>query len=117
MGNRQIDADSTLGSGIRITGNILGEGYLALHGEVQGDITIDGDLVIGQGAQVVGTVQAAQVTVQGVVDGDVVASGAVHAHADAVLTGSVTGTEFSMEEGAIVSATINTEFELPIELR
>jgi len=116
MPNTEADGTSTLGSGVSIQGRITGPSSLTVEGAVKGEIDIEGDLVIVQGAQVHGSVTAAFVSVGGTLDGDVVATGPVHAAAGATLRGTVKGESFSMEDGALVAATVTADFDLPEEL-
>jgi len=117
MRKHEADVASTLGSGISIQGRITGDSDLTVEGSVEGEIAIQGDLMIVAGAQVSGSVQAGVVTVEGSLEGDVVASGPVHAAAGSTLRGNVKGEAFSMDEGAMVAATVSSDFELPEELR
>ncbi|PIE06342.1 MAG: hypothetical protein CSA75_00065 [Sorangium cellulosum] len=119
---RKVDSDtalasSTVGSGICIKGRIIGDGDLSIEGTVEGEIAIQGDLTIAPDATVNGAIEAASVTIEGTYEGDIVSAGIVRAGAGAVVRGTVSGDSFSVDEGAVVSADISADFELPEELR
>ncbi len=108
---------STLGRGIAIKGRITGDGSLVIQGNVDGEIAIQGDLTIDADANVQGSVDATAIAIDGSFDGDIAASGPVRANAGSVVRGTVSGASFSMDDGAVVSATISADFDLPEELR
>jgi len=116
MRKLEADATSTLGSGTSIQGRITGDSNLTIEGTVQGDIAIQGELIVSAGAHVHGSVEASAVAVEGTIDGDIVAAGSVHAGAGATLRANVKGEAFSMDEGAVVVATVSADFDLPEEL-
>ena len=55
-----------------IVGNINGDGSLRVDGTVDGDITLDGCVFIGESGRVNGTITADELTISGVVDGNVI---------------------------------------------
>jgi cytoskeletal protein CcmA (bactofilin family) len=107
---------SVLGRGARVRGRISGEGDLRVEGEVEGDVTVSGDLVIEHGGSVVGDVGAASLVILGALKGDVDARGPVAVRAGASVEGDLSGSEVSLEEGAAFRGRIAADFELPPEL-
>ena len=107
---------STLGQGIVIRGKIAGDGDMEIEGTIEGELSIGGDLRIGQSAQVRARVEAGAVMIEGLYEGELLASGPVRAAAGATVQGTISTPGFSMEEGANVSVTIASDFELPAEL-
>jgi cytoskeletal protein CcmA (bactofilin family) len=107
---------SVLGHGTRVRGRVHGDGDLRVEGQVEGDVTLSGDLVIEEGAQIQGNVEAAAVTIGGTLTGDVSARGAVTIRATARVAGNMGGAEVSLEEGAEFTGRIEADFELPAEL-
>jgi cytoskeletal protein CcmA (bactofilin family) len=108
---------SVLGHGTRVRGRVQGDGDLRVEGQVEGDVTLTGDLVIEEGAQVQGNVEAAAVTISGALTGDVASRGPVAIRATARVTGNMGGSEVSLDEGAEFSGRIEADFELPAELQ
>jgi cytoskeletal protein CcmA (bactofilin family) len=68
---------SAIGPGIVIEGKIEGDGDIRIGGCVKGDVRVQGRLVIDSGAQILGSIEAAEVTLGGEVEGNIVASGQV----------------------------------------
>jgi cytoskeletal protein CcmA (bactofilin family) len=68
--------ESVLGSGVTIEGKMEGDGDVRIAGKFKGDIHIKGNLNI-QGAHLTAKINAEAVTIEGEVEGTVVASGQV----------------------------------------
>lgn len=98
-------------------GRIRGEGSLVVDGQVEGDVTVTGELAIGDSGTITGDIDAAAVSIGGVLTGDVAARGAVAIRASAKVVGNMGGAEVSIEEGASFIGRIEAEFDLPAELQ
>jgi cytoskeletal protein CcmA (bactofilin family) len=107
---------SVLGRGTRVRGRIQGEGDLRVEGAVEGDVNVTGELVIEDGAEIKGNVDAAVVTIGGTLTGDVASRGGIVVRASAKVSGNMGSPEVSLEEGAEFSGRIEADFELPAEL-
>src|ERR1700722_1982046 len=104
---------STIGSGARIRGRVTGDGNLVVAGEVEGDILIQGDVTIADGATCSSNIEGREVPVAGSLAGDVSASGAVTIGATARYRGNVRGTAVAIEDGAAFDGRIDCDFDLP----
>jgi cytoskeletal protein CcmA (bactofilin family) len=104
---------STIGSGARIRGRVTGDGNLVVAGEVEGDILVQGDVTIADGATCASNIEGHEVTIAGNLAGDVTASGAVTIGATARYRGNVRGTAVAIEDGAAFDGQIDCDFELP----
>ncbi|HXV79035.1 MAG TPA: polymer-forming cytoskeletal protein [Candidatus Binatia bacterium] len=69
--------ESVLGSGVNIEGKMEGDGNVRIAGKFKGDIHIKGNLNIQKGAHLMAKVTAEAVTIEGEIDGTVVANGQV----------------------------------------
>lgn len=69
--------ESVFGPGVTIEGKIEGDGDIRIGGKFKGDIQIKGDLNLDKGAKVSAKVQAANVTIGGELEGNVVAGAQV----------------------------------------
>ena len=107
---------SVLGRGTRVRGRIQGDGDLRVEGAIEGDVRVTGELLIDEGAEVQGNIEAAVVTIGGALTGDVTSRGGVVVRSSAKVSGNLGGPEVSLEEGAEFSGRIDADFELPAEL-
>ena len=62
-------------SGVVIEGSLNSNSETEISGRIDGDVTVDGRLILGQGSQVSGNVRTSSSRVEGVVDGKVECSG------------------------------------------
>ena len=110
------EAASVLGRGARVRGRVSGDGDLQVEGQIEGDVTLSGELSIDEAGSITGDVDAAAVTIAGALQGNVAARGAVTIRAGAKVEGNMGGAEVSLEEGASFVGRIEAEFDLPAEL-
>ncbi len=109
-------SDAVIGRTTRVRGRVSGDGDLLIEGNVEGDITMRGDLTIAEGGRATSTIEAGAVTLRGELDGDVRASGVVRIEAGARVRGDMQGESVSLEEGAEYVGRLDATFELPPEL-
>lgn len=103
---------SVVGSGTRITGRITGSGALRIEGQVVGDINVNGETELSEGASVEGNLHGESLDIAGSLLGDARASAAIAVRSSAKVRGELRGAEISIEAGARVSVRLETEFEL-----
>ena len=84
--------------------------------QISGEVALKGQLVVAAGAEITADVEARSVLVEGSVEGDVSASDDISVSASARVTGTLRGSNISVEEGATLSGRIEADFELPPEL-
>jgi cytoskeletal protein CcmA (bactofilin family) len=106
---------SVVGQSTVIRGNVNGEGSLDLLGRVEGDVTMSGDVVVGEQARVDGKVTGAQVSVSGTVVGDVRGTDSVIVDAGARVIGDLSAPRIGVGEGALVRGHVRTDGEPELE--
>lgn len=117
MASKRVGNSSSVISAVtEITGNISGEGSLRVEGKVKGAVSISGDLAIAEGATITGAVRAAELLLDGELDGDVESDGPVVIGARASYRGNLRGERVSVQPGASVSATLDTPFDLKLDI-
>ena len=107
---------SVLGSGIAWHGAIRGKGGVRVEGAFEGDITLDGMLVVGETGRVTCEhVHAETVIVAGALRGDVTAK-KVEIRKSGRVWGDVITESFSTEEGAFLRGQIQMEESVDLGL-
>jgi len=69
--------ESVLGSGVTIEGKLEGNGDVRIGGKFKGEIEIKGNLIIQKGARLAAKINAEDITIEGELEGTVVASGQI----------------------------------------
>lgn len=107
---------SVLGTGINWHGNLSGSGGVRIEGAFEGDITLQGLLVVGETGRVTCKhLQANVVIVAGAIRGDITAE-KVEIRATGRVWGDVVTAAFSTEEGAFLRGQIRMEDEVEVGL-
>lgn len=111
-----MTAGSVIGRGSVVRGNVRGEGDLEIHGRVEGDIHVTGDVTLGEEALVRGNITAAQVSVAGAVQGDLRGNEAVLIERGGRVIGDLTSPRIGIAPGALVRGGVRTDGEAPLAL-
>lgn len=99
-GGRTEEA-TVISKGVKIEGKLSCSGNIRLDGEVQGDISSQGVVIIGEFGKVNGQINADNITIGGKVTGTVKAKDKVVLEAKANLKGDITTKALMVEAGAI----------------
>ena len=106
--------DSVLGEGLAWKGSLSGNGGLRIDGAFDGDISVNGLLVIGSNGRVTcDEIRAVTVIIAGSVKGDVTAQ-RIEIMPTGRVWGDVVTTSFATEEGAFMRGQITMEDELDL---
>ena len=98
---------STILKGIKIKGEVRGEGNIRIEGELEGEIAIAGDCFIeGQGT-IQGNITSNNLHVAGTVLGNLTASDRVEIHATGKITGDIRVPRISIADGASVNGNVS----------
>jgi cytoskeletal protein CcmA (bactofilin family) len=90
-----------LGKNLTINGNISGEGSLIILGKFEGEFDLKGHLKITQGAVIKGNIKATGVSINGNVNGTVVASERILLDTTASMKGRLVTPKISIQDGAV----------------
>jgi cytoskeletal protein CcmA (bactofilin family) len=115
---RSDSREARIGSGARIRGRIHGEGSLLVEGQVDGEISVRGDVTIAEGASVTCEqgLEAGAVTIAGSLEGDVAATGPVRLLPSARVRGNLRGSAVAIDDGTRFAGRLDCDFDLPPEL-
>jgi len=107
--SNQIDQKETLiAANLAIEGKIQGAGHVRVAGQFKGDVNVEGNLTIEQGAKVTGGVRASTVTIAGELEGNVDAASRVELLASGVLNGDLKAGSLTVAAGSRMRG--NAEF-------
>ncbi len=94
-GNKNI-----LSSDVEIKGKLRFSNDLIIDGRIEGEVNSEGDLTVGENAQIVGNIKTRSVVVFGKIEGNITVSDRCELKQNAILHGDVTAGKLAIEEGA-----------------
>jgi cytoskeletal protein CcmA (bactofilin family) len=94
--------DAFLGKGTSITGKLVFDGTGRIEGRVEGEVSAQDTLTIGEGATVNAKVSGTSIIVEGHVTGDVTARQRLELRATGRVHGNVSAASLIVHEGAIL---------------
>jgi cytoskeletal protein CcmA (bactofilin family) len=100
--------ESVLGSGVTIEGKLEGNGDVRIAGRFKGEIQIKGNLNIQKGAHITARINAEAITIEGELEGTVVASGQVTLAESGQLIGDLKAKTLAVAAGSRMRG--NVEF-------
>jgi cytoskeletal protein CcmA (bactofilin family) len=92
---------NVLSSDVEIKGSVKFTNDLVVDGKIEGEITSDGNLTVGENARIKAEVKTATVIVYGKVHGNLTATERVELKASAEVVGDIKAKTLSIEAGAI----------------
>lgn len=99
------EVSAFVGEGVTFKGVINYQGTVRIDGRLEGEISTQGTLIVGQNAVIDAKVEAGTIVCQGKIVGDIVAREKIQLSSPAVLDGSVKTPSLSMEEGVLLNGT------------
>ena len=100
--------ETLIAANLAIEGKIQGAGHVRVAGQFKGDVNVEGNLTIEQGAKVTGGVRASTVTIAGELEGNVDAASRVELLASGVLNGDLKAGSLTVAAGSRMRG--NAEF-------
>ncbi|HRO28196.1 MAG TPA: polymer-forming cytoskeletal protein [Luteimonas sp.] len=95
-----VAKESLIAADLTIEGKIEGSGHVRIAGKFKGDVNVQGNLRIEDGAKLNGGVKARQVVVAGELDGNIQSAERVELLNSAVLTGDVKAGSLTVAAGS-----------------
>lgn len=92
--------ESLIASDLTIEGKIEGTGHVRIAGKFKGDVNVQGDLTIEQGAKLSGGVKANKVVIAGELEGNIEAAKQVELLSSGALIGDVKAGTLTVASGA-----------------
>jgi cytoskeletal protein CcmA (bactofilin family) len=97
--NPNPNSKNVLNSDVEVKGTLKFSGELTFDGKVDGDISSEGTLNLGDNAVVKGTIDVGSVVVRGKITGNIVAKDKIELKAKTELFGDVRAAKLVIEEG------------------
>ncbi len=94
--------DTLIGKNTKLTGNLTTEGTVRFDGEIIGDVTLSGNLVIGEQGIIKGNVKADNIHLSGVIEGNVISANQVHISTTGKLYGDISVKNIIIDEGGLL---------------
>lgn len=94
--------DTVIGPQTTLKGSLSGAGGARVDGRIEGEITLDGDLIVGETGSVQADVQARNVIVAGALRGNVECEGCLELASTGRLYGDVKVRSLNVRQGAIL---------------
>lgn len=92
--------ESVISAGLSIEGKIVGSGHVRVAGKFKGDVQVDGNLHIDQGAKLEGQVRASEVIVTGELQGNIESARRVELQQGGIINGDVKAGSLTVASGA-----------------
>jgi cytoskeletal protein CcmA (bactofilin family) len=104
--NKQTDFgkatfDTLVGANTEIKGDITSKGIVRIDGKVTGNISVQGDLFIGEASYIKGAVTASNIHIAGNLEGNVTSSGSLKLLPTSKLVGDIQVKSFICDEGSL----------------
>ena len=103
------DVSAFVGKGVVFKGTISYTGTVRIDGTLEGEISTDGILLVGEDAVLNAKVTAGTIVCKGKITGDITAREKMKLRAPAVINGGVMTPMLSMEDGVLFNGTLEME--------
>ena len=93
--------DTLIGKNTQFVGNLTAEGTIRIDGKVKGDVTLSGNLIVGEQGSIKGIIKADNIHLSGVIEGNVTSANQIHMSATGKLFGDMTINSVIIDEGGL----------------
>jgi cytoskeletal protein CcmA (bactofilin family) len=102
------EGSTVIGRSVTIRGDVTGKEDLYMDGVVEGTVALpENRLTVGPNARVMADVEAREVVIFGLVEGNLHATGRVELRESAVVKGDILAARLSIEENAIMKGRVD----------
>ncbi|AZN39506.1 bactofilin family protein [Paenibacillus albus] len=108
--------DTFIGEGTIVEGTIRTAGSLRLEGQLRGDISCEGDVILGESGFAVSNITANNVVLAGQVNGNVTITGKLTIMSTGKLYGNMTAASLTIEEGGLLQGSSAMDQAEPVAL-
>lgn len=97
----EADEGTVIGAGCSLKGNINEKGNMSINGYIEGDLEIEGLLVVEEQGKILGNIISVDAVIKGNVKGDLKIKENLRIDKTANISGNIEYLRISVEEGAI----------------
>lgn len=102
------DAETIIGSSIKVKGNFHGQGNIIIEGSIEGSLKTDASIFIGEKAKVIANIEAKDLIVHGDIRGNLKVKNYLSLGSTAKIIGDVQYGDLSIEKGASINGQLST---------
>ena len=101
VSNLATNVDIILGKTSNLKGELNGVGVARIDGRFEGNVNVDGDLMVGPDGLLTAEIRVTNATVSGKIKGNIYAQGKVELLSTAFIIGDISAKSIIIEEGAV----------------
>jgi len=94
------DVSTVVGSGVHLTGTLKDQSDIVVHGSVEGEVTSEQNVIVGDSAKVKGPITAVVVSISGEVKGTINAKDKLEIHPTGHVEGNIKTKDLIIHSGA-----------------
>lgn len=102
---QNLPIDTVIADGITITGDISGKGAIRIDGRIEGNIQMEKGVILGEKAEIIGSVKSSEVVVYGKMKGDLECK-ELYIKSTGKIEGNILVNAFSVEMGGKYNGTL-----------
>jgi len=97
---KEEEVSTIVGSGVHLTGTLKDQSDIVVHGSVEGEVSSEQNVIVGDNAKVKGPVTAQTVSVSGEVKGTITAHDKLEIHPSGQVDGNIKTKDLIIHSGA-----------------
>jgi cytoskeletal protein CcmA (bactofilin family) len=98
--------NSIIGPNTSLTGDIETGGFTRIDGSIRGDVRVKGRVVIGERARIKGSVTGTNITIGGVVYGNIISDGHLVILSTAIVIGDIITRRIQADDGCFINGSV-----------
>lgn len=109
---------SILSAGVKVEGKFYSDGNVRVDGKINGEVIVNGNLTLGNSSAISGNAKAKNITISGVVEGNIDASEKLIFESKAKVKADIKAKVLVIEEGALFDGNCSmtkTEPDIPAQ--
>jgi cytoskeletal protein CcmA (bactofilin family) len=104
--NRDFSINTIIGPNTNLVGDIEAGGFTRIDGSIRGNVRARGRVVIGERARMKGNVTGTNITIGGVVYGNIIADGHLVILSTAVVIGDIITRRIQADDGCFINGSV-----------